>query len=271
MAEENAGHRLSQPINWPAEMTPFQRATCQSLLEIPNTWTLLEWSALTNSQEKGIKNLIRAGLVEAKIVIGIRVASETKTSSTEWRVAGDFLQIIQTHLRQHLTNLRLESGQKGRQRKKFSFWIERIGEVRATSHGELAQRDLAGHPPFENGTPWWVIQRVAGPTTEAGAPPGIPEVYFISVVSAPAVSGDRANQNPAIALESFDLAIIKVVTSSSVKMTITDIAGRPGCPKDEKTVRRIVTRLINEGYLSRPTRYGIVALPKAREVLPPKA
>jgi hypothetical protein len=50
------------------------------------------------------------------------------------------------------------------------------------------------------------------------------------------------------------LGVLRRLAESKTSMTIEDIAGTPGCPKAEKTVRNIVKTLIADGLVARPHR-----------------
>ncbi|HEX3357426.1 MAG TPA: hypothetical protein VHS31_10685, partial [Tepidisphaeraceae bacterium] len=62
-------------------------------------------------------------------------------------------------------------------------------------------------------------------------------------------------------------AVLKRLASSETMLVIDDIAGSSGCPRDAKTVGKIVKKLIEDGYAVRPSRYGVKITDKGRQAL----
>lgn len=87
-------------------------------------------------------------------------------------------------------------------------------------------------------------------------------IAFGSVYSRPQIPEHISGQ-----LREFEYAVLLTLSQSKIAMTIEDIAGRPRCPKSEKTTRTIIKKLVALGYAKRPARYGIVITESGKAAL----
>jgi predicted transcriptional regulator len=70
-----------------------------------------------------------------------------------------------------------------------------------------------------------------------------------------------------VQLEASEYSVLKKIGESKIALSIADIAGTPGCPRDEKTVRKVVKGLIAQGYVQRLGKSNLKITDRGRAVL----
>lgn len=117
------------------ETSPFERAICAWILQLPGKWTRPDWQQLSQTQEASLYRLVRGGFVQARLPVALHVAGEASQIDTVWTVSGDYGPILSGNIRVYLA----AHGHEGKETRIETGQYE---EVRLTADGELAQQDF---------------------------------------------------------------------------------------------------------------------------------
>lgn len=168
------------------ESTPFERAICKWVLELPQTWTPLDFDQLAEVEEKALHRLVIGGFVQARLTVVLTVGG-LAFGKLRVRVCGDYPDVLRQDVLRHLA-AHGAIDKNGRVTKAISMAVGRYEETRLTSEGALARQTFTGtvitetaychdgtvREKREAGTDYELFSRVSGGLDGSGGvrPPG---------------------------------------------------------------------------------------------------
>jgi hypothetical protein len=125
-------------------MTPLQEEVVRWIKTLPGTWTNPQWDSLSHTREQALCKLVAAGLVEARVKATATMEGVDNPVILVCRATGNFVEQLRVLV---LTHDEAWVDGDGRLKARSTFVYDFL-EVRLTSEGELAKRDIQSGDGF---------------------------------------------------------------------------------------------------------------------------
>jgi hypothetical protein len=129
---------------WPAHVEPLDRAILDLLCSLPSTWGDYDAEALSGSEQEAIRRMVRAGLVELRLIVRATMDGRDELVELTLTVTGEYdgADIWRAILEQVPDWLDAD----GRTRGRCQMWSD-PRQIRLTDQGEVARHDYVNQTP----------------------------------------------------------------------------------------------------------------------------
>jgi len=142
---------------WPVHVEPLDRAVLDLLCSLPSTWGDYDAEALTGSEQEAIRLMVRAGLVELRLILRGTMDNRDEYVELTLTVTGEYdgADIWRAVLEQMPEWLDADGRIQGRCR----MWSE-PRQIRLTDQGETARHDYQNQTPENPSSVCAFVRRV---------------------------------------------------------------------------------------------------------------